>query len=381
MGFMGEVVQMSTRLAMMMAAELPGVSVTALCAELGISRQTFYRLRGRYDKEGLAGLEPRSRRPLISPQQIDGQLEARICGLREQLPLDRGAQAIFYELDRLGYQPPSVRTIHRVLVRNGLVTAQPHKRPRASWRRFEYDRPNACWQIDATMWHLTGQHPVWIMDVLDDHSRVSTAAQAVTGPTTRAAWDALCQAATDWGMPAKVLSDNGSCFTSDFETNLGALGVTVCHSSPAHPQTCGKIERFHQTLKKWLRPLPSADTIEDLQQQLDRFRDYYNHHRPHKALHGNVPAQRHAATPPAQPGDPLPPTPPATITISNRKVGHSGEIHAYRYSIGLGRKWAGHTVTLIRYGQRVAVLDGTTPIRALTLDPTRVYQPLLSQMS
>src|SRR5215470_5594870 len=109
---------MSDRLAMIVAARKPGVSVTALCAELGLSRNTFYELRKRYDKEGLPGLEPRSRRPLSSPGQIPAWIEQRICRLREELLIDNGAQAIFYRLQRDGIDPvPSLRTVHRVLVR------------------------------------------------------------------------------------------------------------------------------------------------------------------------------------------------------------------------------------------------------------------------
>ena len=124
---------MDKRLLAITAAELPGVSVVSLCAELGISRKTFYEWRKRHDKEGPAGLEPRSRRPLSSPGQIPSWLEQRIVRLRERLPLDNGAQAIYFELARAGVEPlPHLRTIHRVLVRNGLVDPQPKKRPKGA---------------------------------------------------------------------------------------------------------------------------------------------------------------------------------------------------------------------------------------------------------
>jgi len=130
---MGKTVPMDKRLLALTAAGLPGVSVTSLCAELGISRKTYYEWRKRHDKEGAAGLEPRSRRPLTSPGQIPPWLEQRIVRLREQLPLDNGAQTILFELQRAGVEPlPHLRTIHRVLVRNGLVEPQPKKRPRSS---------------------------------------------------------------------------------------------------------------------------------------------------------------------------------------------------------------------------------------------------------
>src|SRR5262245_13417693 len=307
---MGKTVPMDKRLLAITAGGLAGVSVTSLCAELGISRKTFYEWRKRHDKEGPAGLEPRSRRPLSSPGQIPPWLEQRIVRLREQLPLDNGAQTILFQLQRAGVEPlPHLRTVHRVLVRNGLVEPQPKKRPRSSWRRFEYDAPNACWQIDATHWELRNARTVWIMDLLDDHSRFMPAADAVASDTVEAAWSAFCHAADEIGLPAKVLSDNGMCFTGGpnadgagtFTTNLAALGIVKANSRPYHPQTCGKLERAHQTLKKWLRTQPPARSLPELQRQLNQFRSYYNHERPHRALHGATPAERFHASQAARP--------------------------------------------------------------------------------
>ena len=172
---------METRLAMMVAGECEAVSVTALCAELGISRQTYYRLRRRYRDEGPQGLTPRSRRPLRSPSMVDPALELEIIRLRTDWPEPRGAASIADELRRAGVVCPAVSTIHRVLVRNGLVAPQPRKRPRASFIRFVYPDPNGCWQIDATRWTLADDTEVWILDALDDHSRLVVAARAVPG--------------------------------------------------------------------------------------------------------------------------------------------------------------------------------------------------------
>jgi transposase len=181
----GEVVPIETRLATVLAGSCAGVSVTALCAELGLSRQTYYRLRRRYEAEGPAGLAPRSRRPHTSPGATDPALELEIIRLRTDpgWPTPpRGAAAIADELRRTGLACPAVSTIHRVLVRNGLVAPQPQKRPRASYTRFVYPDPNGCWQIDATRWALADGAEAWIMDVLDDHSRVVVAAYACRRP-------------------------------------------------------------------------------------------------------------------------------------------------------------------------------------------------------
>jgi transposase InsO family protein len=385
---MGKTVSMDKRLLAITAAGLPGVSVVSLCAELGISRKTFYEWRKRYDKEGPAGLEPGSRRPLSSPGQIPPWLEQRIARLRERLPLDNGAQAIFYQLQREGVEPlPHVRTIHRVLVRNGLVEPQPNKRPRSSWHRFEYDAPNACWQIDATRWELSTGRSAWIMDLLDDHSRYMPAAHAVTGDTVEAAWAAFCHAGQEIGLPAKVLSDNGLCFTGGphaeggagtFTTNLAALGIIKANSRPYHPQTCGKLERAHQTLKKWLRKQPLARTLPQLQYQLDQFRGYYNHHRPHRALHGATPAERFHATPAAGPADtPIDlPTPPS-LRIATRHVSTQGTLNTNSISVGLGVAWAGHDLTVVSYGTRIVILDDIDLVRVLTLEPGRNHYPQL----
>jgi transposase InsO family protein len=385
---MGKTVPMDKRLLAITAGELPGVTVTSLCVELGISRKTFYEWRKRHDKEGPGGLEPRSRRPLSSPGQIPPWLEQRIVRLREQLPLDHGAQTIYFELQRGGVEPlPHVRTIHRVLVRNGLVEAQPQKRPRSSWHRFEYDAPNACWQIDATHWELRTGRTVWIMDLLDDHSRYMPAADAVEADTVEAAWSAFCHAAAEIGLPAKVLSDNGMCFTGGpnadggagtFATNLAALGIVKANSRPYHPQTCGKLERAHQTLKKWLRTQPLAASLPKLQHQLDEFRSYYNQHRPHRALHGATPAERFHATPAARPADtPINlPTPPS-LSIATRTVTPLGRLNTNGVSVLLGVAWAGHDLTVVSYGPHVVILDGVTPVRLVTLQPGRTSYPQL----
>jgi transposase InsO family protein len=205
---------------------------------------------------------------------IPVEVEAEIVRLRKTLPLDNGAQTIAYHLARAGRLPvPSVATIHRTLVRRGMVVPQPAKRPKSSWRRFEWPHPNDAWQIDATRWVLRGGREVWVMDILDDHSRLLIAARVCGGPTGDAAWDAFCTGTQHHGTPAHVMSDNGTCFTgrfltgaeAAFERDLRNLGVRHIRSTPGHPQTCGKLERFHQTLKRWLRTQPLARTHHQLQ--------------------------------------------------------------------------------------------------------------------
>jgi len=318
------VVAMDVRLRAAVAA--PGVNVSALCRELGISRETFYAWRRRYRAEGLAGLEPRSRAPKTSPHRIDSAVEDHIVRLRKQLGdegLDHGPTTIQWHLGRTRMRPvPSTATIWRVLVRAGFVDPEPRKRPKASWRRFEADAPNELWQADFIEWTTAGG-VVKIISFLDDHSRVALRVKAVPEATTEAAWAAFSDATAAWGVPLGQLTDNGLCFSGklrgfevQFESRLRAVGVVPKTSRPFHPQTCGKVERFQQTLKKWLRRRRLARDLAELQHQLDAFVDNYNHRRPHQGI-GRV-------TPPNGGRPPRPPSisasrcpaPPATSTPS-----------------------------------------------------------------
>jgi hypothetical protein len=259
-----------------------------------------------------------------------------------------------------------------------MVVAQPHKRPKSAWRCFEWPRPNDAWQIDATAWVLADGRQVWIMDLLDDHSRVLIAARAVDGPTAVAAWDAFAHGVTEWGLPTRVMSDNGLCFTGrlhhldvDFERQLRAMGITHMPSSPSHPQTCGKLERSHQTTKRWLRTLTGATDLTELQHQLDHWRHRYNHQRPHSAAHGDTPINRWNATAPASPGPPIPGPRRASLHTVNT-AGHFGWSN---YSIGIGSPLAGQTVLVIAHGHHLTIWGQQGLIRQLTIDPTRQYQP------
>lgn len=355
------------------------LNVRALCAELGVSRQTFYKYRRRWVAEGPAGLVERSRRPLSSPGQLAPEFEDAIVRLRKELPVDNGAQAITWHLARRG-MTVSASTVHRVLVRRGMVTPQPEKRPKSSWRRFEWPRPNDAWQIDATCWALADNREIWIMDVLDDHSRMLVAARVCDGPTAAAAWDALSHGIADWGPPAHVMSDNGTCFTSrfsgfagrnDFEETLRGLGIRHIPSTPGHPQTCGKLERSHQTTKRWLTAIGPADTSEELQRQLDHWRGYYNQHRPHTAAAGRTPLQRWSATERATPlgAHPLPPR------TGLRVVGSNGSISWDRYIIGIDSRRAGEHLLVVARGLELTIHARGGIIRQLTIDPSRRRQP------
>jgi len=287
------------------------LSVTAAAAQSGISRGHLHRLLARYREGGLDGLEPRSRRPHTSPQGTPDSIRDRITALRLELSaggLDAGPATIAWHLEREGLPAPSSSTIRRILHAAGLIVPEPRKRPRSSWIRFEAGAPNEVWQSDFTHWHLADGSEVEICSWLDDHSRYLLACGAfrrVGGDDVIATFSAAGDA---HGWPAATLTDNGSVYTSrftggrnGFEYLLAHLGVRQKNGAPGHPQTQGKIERFHQTLKRWLERQPGARTLAELQAQLDAFRAAYNEQRPHRAIGRRTPGEAYRATPKARP--------------------------------------------------------------------------------
>jgi len=373
------------------AVVLEGRSKSEVARDYGVSRRWVQTLVARYQVEGESAFEPRSRRPHHNPRRIADEVEDAILALRKQLieaGHDAGAETIAWHLREQSGAAPSVATIWRVLSRRGFVTAQPHKRPRSSWHRFEADLPNECWQADITHWPLADGTEAEILDIIDDHSRL------LVGATARAVFKAgdivadLHIAMTRHGRPERMLTDNGAVFTGRYrgrgwvalERELVALGIKLTHSKPYHPQTCGKVERLHQTLKNWLAHQDPADTIAGLQTQLDTFTAYYNHQRPHRAIGRRTPATAWNARPPAIPTR-------QGIQISEHfrvrkdRVDTDGKLtlrHASRlHHIGIGRDHAGtHVLLLIReLNIRVITEDTGELIRELELDPTRDYQP------
>jgi transposase InsO family protein len=372
------------------AVVLEGRSKSEVARDYDVSRQWVQQLCKRYDAEAEAAFTPRSRRPHHSPQAITIEAEDRIVRLRKTLTkcgLDAGADTIASHLaaDPSTTNVPAISTIWRILKRRGFVTPQPHKRPRSSWKRFEAELPNQCWQADVTHWHLAAGGGVEILNIIDDHSRLAIATLArrtVGGPDVTATFTT---AFTTWGLPASVLTDNGAIFTAAprrggrtaLEITLGALGINYLTSRPYHPQTCGKVERFHQTQKKWLTAHPAA-TIAELQHLCDQFRTYYNQRRPHRALNRATPAQAYAHRPKATPTGYVI---PAHCRVRTDIIDAAGVI-TLRYNsrlhhIGLGRRRTGTKVTVLIDDLDIRVLDRHTGqlIRKLVLDPTRDYQP------
>jgi transposase InsO family protein len=281
------------------AVVLEGRSPTQIAREHGLSERWVFKLLRRFREGGYASLEPRSRRPKSCSKQVDPQIQDLIVKLRCELAAagyDAGPQTIHHHLSERVAEPPSVATIWRILKRNGLITPEPHKRPRASFIRFEAKLPNETWQLDATPWQLANGSPVEILNFLDDRSRVCVASTCFLSVKAPDVVEVFYSASNRFGLPASLLSDNAAVFTGRqrrgkviLELELERLGIVFKHSTAYHPQTCGKVERFHQTLKRFLAKQTPACSLAELQFQLDVFRDYYNQHRPHRALDRQTP--------------------------------------------------------------------------------------------
>jgi transposase InsO family protein len=205
-------------------------------------------------------------------------------------------------------QVPSRATISRILHHAGLIVPQPRKRPRSSYIRFQAAQPNEMWQSDFMHCRLSDGSDVEVISWLDDHSRFLLSATAHTPVTGDVVVATFLDTIDAFGTPASTLTDNGRVYTARFgggrnafEYLLPILGVRQKNGSPGHPQTQGKIERFHQTLQRWLRARAPATTLSQLQRQLDQFRDHYNERRPHRALERRTPANAYQATPKALP--------------------------------------------------------------------------------
>jgi len=363
-------------------------SPTQLARDHGISRRWIHKLVKRFKEGGYAALEARSRRPHSCSHQAGADVQAAVLRLRKELidgGHDAGPETIAHHL--IGsVSKLAVRRDHLAdLKRNGLIVPQPHKRPKSSFIRFEAELPNETWQLDSTPWQLADESPVEILNFLDDRSRLALASKALVTVKASDPVYVLHSASNTFGLPASLLSDNAAVFTGRtrrgkvlLELELERLGIVFKHSTPYHPQTCGKVERFHQTLKRFLRKQPAAHSLAELQFQLDAFRDYYNNRRPHRALNRQTPLAVFntliKAKPSQQPA-------PVDHRLRRDKIDSTGKV-TLRYlgklhHIPVGTAHKNRKVRLLVAGPDVRIItDDGELIRALTLDPTRVYHPL-----
>ena len=395
---------------LVVTAVLSGQSQSDVARTYGVSQGWISKLMARYRLEGEAAFEPLSRAPASSPGATPPATVELVLRLRKQLDeagLDAGADTIGWHLTHHHATVLSRATINRILTRAGAVTPDPSKRPKSSYIRFEAEQPNETWQSDFTHYrladgtrHLTHRGgirrieqgtDVEILTWLDDCSRYAlsvTAHRPVTGPIVLATFR---ETAATHGFPASTLTDNGRVFTvrrfggtpgrNHLEHELRERNITQKNGKPNHPQTQGKVERFQQTLKKWLRAQPQQPaTPAELQTLLDQFVELYNTRRPHRSLpHRATPATIYTTLPKATPsGD------RSTDThdrLRHDKIDKAGSVTlrvAGRLRhIGVGRTYVRTDVILLIQDLHVTIVNAATGqiLRDLNIDPRKNYQP------
>jgi transposase InsO family protein len=368
------------------AVVVEGRSVRDVARCHGVSKSWVSVLVCRYREGGYEAIAPRSKRPQRLPRRTPDDVEDAIVRIRKELSghgYDAGPETIAWHLRRQGRPVPSTSTIWRILVRRGLVVPEPKKRPKASFVRFEAALPNQCWQSDVTHWTLADGSHVEILNFEDDHSRVCLASRVFRTVGGHDVLTVFHDTASTWGFPASVLTDNGAIYnaqsrkgTTVFESELERRGIVYKHSRPYHPQTCGKVERFHQTLKQFLQRQRPARSLRVLQHHIDRFVEYYNHSRPHRAVGRRTPFEAYNTRDKAGPRTPLGTT---HFRVRTDKVDNAGKVTLRHDSkllhIGIGRRHHGTPIRLYvaDLDVRVITLDGQL-LRHLQLDSTHRYQ-------
>jgi len=373
------------------AVTIQGLSYGQVAQQYGVSKTLVHKLHHRWLGEGDTAFEPRSRRPRSSPLRTSAEVLARVLQLRDQLHArgdDAGADTIAELLARERVTV-SRATIWRLLRASGRITAQPQKRPRSSWQRFNADRPNELWQSDFTHTQLADGTEVEIIGWIDDHSRYLLHLSVHPRITVRIVMNTFTSAALTHGYPAATLTDNGMVFTTryarsargiapgnGFETLLALQGITQKNGLPFKPTTQGKIERFWQTLKRRLAVHPAA-TLSELQTTLDDFREHYNTIRPHRALGRHTPEFAYQLIPKAAPTTP---DDPDLWRVRYDTIDNDGKISlrlaGRMLHLGIGRAHARTEIICLIHNLEATVIDSSTGtvLAEFTLNPAHDYQ-------
>jgi transposase InsO family protein len=372
---------MTLRQEFLALAERPGVNFSELCRRFGISRKTGYKWRRRYREKGVTGLADRSRRPRRSPRRSRPAIEEKVLAIRDRYGW--GARKIKSCLERAGQGPPAKSTVHAILLRHERVPDAPEKTAGA-YRRFEQERPNQLWQMDFKgHFRLGNQERCHPLTVLDDHSRYSLCLQACRNERTATVQERLTLAFRRYGLPERMLMDNGPPWGNDLRHQftpltvwLLRLGIAVTHGRPYHPQTQGKDERFHRSLKVEVLAQRVFADFRHMQCRFDEWRCCYNNVRPHEALDMQVPASRYEASPRSFP-DQLPPI-EYGATDQVRKVQMDGKISFRRREFHVGKAFRGYAVAL-----RPSTADGVYDVYFAThrIAQVDLHQPSNRQLA
>ncbi|PCC28856.1 hypothetical protein CIK76_09050 [Glutamicibacter sp. BW80] len=376
------------------------MNAKAAAHHFNVSERWVKELVRRYAFEGEAAFDSRSKQPKTSPNRTPEKTRNRIIFHRQNLTakgLDAGAETIQILLETEGLTAPSKSTVHRILRQTNHVTDQPQKRPKSSLIRFEAALPNEMWQSDFTHWRLADGSDTEILDYIDDHSRFLISIRAYRRVTGHHVAKQFTQACEEHGRPQSSLTDNGLVFTTrftgkingdepaknQFEKLLQEWDIKQINGSPNHPQTQGKIERFHRTLKLWLNAQPRAKTVAQLNEQLEEFKHVYNMERPHKAAGRKPPYLRYTATAKAVPK----PLPKDERRIRTDTVDKDGKL-TLRYGgqlrhLGMGRTYSGVPVRMLIDDRDVTVINRKTGeiIRYFKIEPSKNYQKAISRLN
>ena len=376
------------------AVIVEGRSQSEVARTYGVSKGWVSKLVARYRSDGDAAFDPRSRRRHTNPDRTPAATAELIVALRHQLSsqgLDAGADTIGWHLVHHHQLVVSRATIYRILRRANTITPAPSKRPKNSYIRFQADLPNECWQSDFTHYRLTTGTDAEILTWLDDHSRYALSVTAHPRVTGTIVATTFRQAINQHGPPLSTLTDNGLVFTTrfarggtggrnQFETALVQHRIIQKNSRPNHPTTCGKVERFQQTLKQWLRAQTTQPTTTaELQAMCDTFVGIYNHQRPHRSLeHHATPTAAYTTRPKTGPnGTEHNPH----YRVRHDKVGEGGKVtlryNGHLYKIGIGRTHTRAPIVMLIIDLDIRIIHAATGelLRHLTLNPTRTYQP------
>jgi len=341
-----EVTTMSERRAFIREVVAGADQFSVLCRKYGISRKTGYKWLARYQQEGESGLSEHSRRPQHSPTRTAPAVEALIVQARQTHPAWGPRKLRHWLADRGHSELPAVSTISAILRRHGLIDPLEASKHRA-FQRFEHATPNQLWQMDFKGYFQLGNGDCcYPLTVLDDHSRYLVGLQACRNEQRETVQSRLTTLFQHYGLPERMLMDNGSPWGDGAGTAftrltvwLLRLGVAVSHGRPYHPQTQGKDERLHRSLKTELLSRVDLPDWPRCQAHFDRWRQCYNHERPHDALDLAVPASRY------QPSDrPFPEVLPALVYPPGdhvRKVDASGKISFRKWPVRVGKAFCG----------------------------------------
>lgn len=383
-----------------MAITQASMSTKSAAQHFDVTERWVKELLSRYAREGETAYEPRSKRPRTAPNRTPEHIRERIVFLRGHLRtqgLDAGAETIRIHLEQEGHKAPAKATVHRILRQAAQVTNQPQKRPKSSFIRFEAAFPNEMWQADFTHWRLADGSDTEVLDFIDDHSRLLVSIHAYRRVTGGNVADQFTQACTEHGRPQSTLTDNGLVFTTRFtkkdrgeqpaknlfEKLLQQWDIRQINGSPNHPQTQGKIERFHRTLKLWLTAQPRAETLRQLNVQLAEFQRVYNTERPHKGAGRRTPQAAYMALPKATPI----PQPRDEHRVRTDTVDKFGKL-TLRYGgalrhLGMGATYSGVPVRMIIDETDVTVISRKTGeiLRYFKIDPSKNYQKAISRLN